>query len=142
MQSPASPSPRPRFFGHGPGHADRQQRAIFFDSVPPGGYSVSVNKPGYQGRGNSIGPYRGNSFHPQRPEPPPRVQVGPDMPSVTLFITPLATIAGHVTLSTADPADGIRIQAFGRRIENGRPRWAWPAEARTRSDGSLPHREP
>jgi hypothetical protein len=109
-----------------------------FDNVAAGGYSVSVGKPGFQGRGGAMGGMiRGNSFHPLRPGPPQRIQVGPDTPSVTLIIMPLATIAGHVTLSTADPADGIRIEAFGRRIEDGRPRWSLAGMSRTRSDGSF-----
>ena len=105
-----------------------------FDNVAAGSYSLSVTKPGYQGRGGMI---RGNVLTHLRREPAERLLVGPDMPSVALSITPLATIAGHVTLSTADPADGIRIQAFVRRMENGHPRWTIAGEARTRSDGSF-----
>jgi hypothetical protein len=109
-----------------------------FDNLGPGSYSLSVTKPGYQGRGGAMGGMiRGNSFSRLRPAPPTSIQVGPDMPSVTLSITPLATIAGHVTLSTADPDDGIRIQAFDRRMENGHPHWTIAGEARTRSDGSF-----
>lgn len=109
-----------------------------FDNVPLGGYSLSVNKPGYQGRGiASGGVMPGSSFHSLHPGPPQGIQVGPDMPSVALSITPLATIAGHVTLSTADPDDGIRIQAFDRRMANGHPHWTIAGEARTRSDGSF-----
>jgi hypothetical protein len=109
-----------------------------FDNVALGSYSLSVTKPGYQGRGGVMGGMvRGNSLNRLHPGPPQRIQVGPDMPSVTLSITPLATIAGHVTLSTADPDDGIRIQAFDRRMENGHPHWTIAGEARTRSDGSF-----
>jgi hypothetical protein len=109
-----------------------------FDNVALGSYALSVTKPGYQGRGGAMGGMiRGNSLNRLHPGPPQRIQVGPDMPSVTLSITPLATIAGHVTLSTADPDDGIRIQAFDRRMENGHPHWTIAGEARTRSDGSF-----
>ena len=109
-----------------------------FDNLGPGSYALSVTKPGYQGRGGAMGGMiRGNSLNRLHPDPPQRIQVGPDMPSVTLSITPLATIAGHVTLSTADPDDGIRIQAFDRRMENGHPHWTIAGEARTRSDGSF-----
>ncbi len=108
-----------------------------FDSVAPGSYSLSVSKPGYQGRGG----FMGGGFHSvgfiSRPAPPGRIQVGPDMPSVTLSITPLATIVGRVTLSSADPADDIRIQAFTRKLQDGRPHWVVAGEARTRSDGSF-----
>jgi hypothetical protein len=93
-----------------------------FGGVEPGSYSITVTKPGYQSRSRSQ---------------PAQIQVGPDMPSVALSITPLATITGHITLSTADQADGFRIQAFLRKLRNGRPQWTVAGEARTRSDGSF-----
>ena len=68
---------------------------------------------------------------------PLRVQVGPDMPALTFRLTPLAMITGHVTLSTADPADGILIQVYGREFRNGRAQWTPEGRARTRSDGSF-----
>jgi len=53
--------------------------------------------------------------------PPRRIQVGPDMPALTFAITPLAMITGHITLSTADPADAIHVQVYGRQSQK-RPR--------------------
>ena len=110
-----------------------------FDNVAAGSYSISVNKPGYRGHGGMMfGVIRvAGRGVPLQPEPPVRVQVGPDMPALTLSITPLATITGHVTLSTADPADGIRVQVYARRLQNGHPHWTVAGEARTRSDGSF-----
>ena len=69
--------------------------------------------------------------------PPRRIEVGPDMPALTFRIEPLAMISGHVTLSTADPADGIRVQVFSRQFQNGRASWTVAGEATTRSDGSF-----
>ncbi len=66
-----------------------------------------------------------------------RFRSGPTCPAWLSPSRRWPTIAGHVTLSTADPADGIRIQAFVRRIENGHPHWTIAGEARTRSDGSF-----
>lgn len=109
-----------------------------FANVAAGNYALSVTKPGYQGRGGFMGGMHSvPPFTRQHPEPPLQIQVGPDMPSVSLSIVPLAAIAGHIALSTADPADEIRIQAFDRRIQNGRPHWTLAGEARTRSDGSF-----
>jgi hypothetical protein len=110
-----------------------------FDNVPAGEYSVSVQKPGYQGFGSTMGAVRymmggGHNFE---SFPSHRVQVGPDMPALTFRIMPLAMITGHVTLSTADPADGIMIQVYGRQFHNGRAQWMLAGTARTRSDGSF-----
>jgi hypothetical protein len=114
-----------------------------FDNVPAGEYMVSVQKPGYSGFGGmmagmgamvarySMGGRR------QQTAAPRRITVGPDMPALTFAITPLAMIAGHVTLSTADPADGIQVQVYGRQSQNGRTRWSLAGQARTRSDGSF-----
>jgi len=110
-----------------------------FPNIPAGEYMVSVSKPGYQGFGGMMGGIMrvGRGSAPPRPEPPLRIQVGADMPTITARITPLAMITGHVTLSTADPADGIRVQVFLRRFQNGRPRWSMGGTTRTRSDGSF-----
>lgn len=111
-----------------------------FDNIPAGEYSVTVQKPGYRGFGSAMGMIRVaaiNSGHISQETPPRRVQVGPDMPALTFRITPLATIAGHVALSTADPADGITVQVYGREMRNGRPQWMLAGTARTRSDGSF-----
>jgi hypothetical protein len=110
-----------------------------FDNVPAGQYLVSVSKPGFLGFGGALA---GMVMHlaggrPPHPEPPRRIQVGPDMPALTFRITPLAMIVGHLTLSTADPADGIQVQVFHRTLQNGRPHWSIAGQARSRSDGSF-----
>ncbi len=110
------------------------------DNVPAGNYGVSALKPGYQGFG--IMPsgtlVRGiNGGRNYENIPARRVVVGPDMPALTFRITPLAMITGHVTLSTADPGDGIMVQIYGRQMRNGRARWTMAGTARTRSEGSF-----
>ena len=107
-----------------------------FDNVSAGQHSVSVQKPGYQGFGRSITAAMG-TVHSGADRLPRRIQVGPDMPTLAFSITPLGVIAGHITLSTADPADGIQIEAYTRALENGRPHWRIGGRARTRSDGSF-----
>jgi len=111
-----------------------------FDNVSSGNYPVSVSKPGFEGRGTGMAGIMmraGHGFIPPRPSSPIRIQVGPDMPALTVRITPLAAITGHVTLSTADPADGFQIQAFVRQLRNGHPQWTLAGLAHTRSDGSF-----
>ncbi|MGB9032403.1 MAG: carboxypeptidase-like regulatory domain-containing protein [Acidobacteriaceae bacterium] len=119
------------------------QGEFSFDNLPAGEYFVSVQKPGYTGfggmlpgMGNIVVRYSRGGRHMQT-VPPHRIQVGPDMPALTFAITPLAMIAGHITLSTADPADGIQVQVYGRYSQNGRTRWSFAGQARTRSDGSF-----
>jgi hypothetical protein len=106
-----------------------------FDNVSAGGYRVSIQKPGYMGIGQVM--TSGGSGIPRQPSPPRYLTVGADMAPITFRLTPLAAITGHVTLSTADPADGIQVTAYTRRMENGRMRWASAGRARTRSDGSF-----
>ena len=110
-----------------------------FDNVAAGSYSVSVGKPGFQGIGAIAGISHPNMLQRsgRSSRMPQQIQVGPDMAAVTLPITPLAMITGRVTLSSADPADGIGIQVFGRQIQNGHPHWQSLGQTRTRSDGSF-----
>lgn len=107
-----------------------------FDNVPAGDFMVSIRKPGYEGIGQ-VGniAFRGGIIH--QPRPPQHIRVGPDTPSLTFRIAPLGVITGHVTLSTADAADGIQVTAYTRRMQNGRLSWTMAGMARTRSDGSF-----
>ena len=91
-------------------------------SLPQGMVQISVRRPGYGTRGRS-------SNH--------SVRVGPNMPSLTFSLTPEALITGQVTLSTSDPADGIRVMAYRRRVINGRSQWVMENTARTTSDGTF-----
>ena len=89
-------------------------------SLPQGMVQISVKRPGYGSRGRA-------STH--------TVQVGPNMPSLTFNLTPEAMITGQVTLSTSDPADGIQVMAYRRRVINGRQQWMIENSARTNSEG-------
>lgn len=112
-----------------------------FDHVRAGSVSLSVRKPGYVGFG---GPgmggagFAGGGFYGVTPPaaPPRHILVGPEIPSLTFRLMPLASISGRLTLSTADPADDIRVSLFRRELENGRPRWSLVEMEKTRSDGS------
>jgi hypothetical protein len=110
-----------------------------FDNVPAGGYAVSVQKPGFDGFGGMGGivMHVAMGGQHQQSNPPRLIQVGPDMPALTFRITPLAGITGHITLSTADPADRIQVQVLTRQFHNGRASWIVAGTARTRSDGSF-----
>jgi hypothetical protein len=110
-----------------------------FDNVPAGQYLVSVSKPGYQGFGNtggSRGPRVVKGAMLWSNLPPRHLQVGGEMPSVTLHLAPAAVITGVVTLSTADPADGIAVNLYRQSMQYGHPAWTTAGHATTRSDGS------
>jgi hypothetical protein len=89
-------------------------------NLPEGMTQISVKRPGYGSRGQP-------SNH--------AVHIGPNLPPLTFNLTPEALITGQVTLSTSDPADGIRVMAYRRRIVNGREQWMMENTARTSSDG-------
>jgi hypothetical protein len=111
-----------------------------FDNVPAGQYLVSVSRPGYLGIGNTgdaRGPRVTNGIAHDESSAPRHLQVGPDMPSVTYRLTPTATIVGVVSLSTADPADGIRILLYRYSTRSGRAQWSLAGRTSTRSDGSF-----
>jgi hypothetical protein len=112
-----------------------------FDNVPAGQYQVSISKPGFLGIGNAGGRAAFQDTFAARAagqaSPPHRIVVGADMPSLTYRLTPTAVIAGVVSLSTADPADGIRVTLYRQSLRTGRAQWSIAGNARTRSDGSF-----
>jgi hypothetical protein len=89
--------------------------------LPAGSVNFMVRRPGY---GPHTSMLRGHS-----------VQVGPNTPDLTFTLTPEAFITGQVALSTADPADGIRVVAYRRHIVNGRQQWTMQSMATTNSEG-------
>ncbi|HTW48717.1 MAG TPA: carboxypeptidase-like regulatory domain-containing protein [Acidobacteriaceae bacterium] len=111
-----------------------------FDNVPAGQYLVSVSKPEYLGIGNTgggRGPRMMGGVFRGQDSPPRHLLVGADMPSVTYRLTPTATIVGVVSLSTSDPADGIRVLLYRQSFRSGRGQWSLAGNTRTRSDGSF-----
>ncbi len=108
---------------------DSHQGAVLTDNdghfelnLPEGITQISIKRPGYGARG----------------QPSNRaVRVGPNLPSLTFEITPEALITGQVTLSTSDPADGIRVFAYRRRVINGRQQWTVETSTRTNSEGAF-----
>jgi hypothetical protein len=61
--------------------------------------------------------------------------VAANMPSLTFYLIPTATITGHVTLSTGEDASGISFVAYRRNYVNGRLRWSQQGNANTNSEG-------
>lgn len=108
---------------------DAHESAVLTDNdghfefdLPEGTFMISARRPGYGSRGRATN-------H--------TIRVGPNMPSLTFSLTPEALITGQVTLSTSDPADGIRVMAYRRHVVNGHQQWMMENTARTDSDGAF-----
>jgi hypothetical protein len=86
---------------------------------------LSVRRPGYQG------------MTPGQPPAQLNIHVSEHTPSLTLFITPAASIAGHVALSSSDQAAGLPLMLFRKQLDQGRARWVSAGNAVTDSDGAF-----
>ena len=89
-------------------------------NLPEGMDQIQVHRPGYNSRGQDV-------TH--------AVHVGPNLPSLTFYLTPEASISGHVTLSSGDDPDGIRFTAYLRHTVNGHPKWRMAGGASTNTEG-------
>lgn len=103
-----------------------------FLDVPPGQQILIVRRPGYITNQDQQG------FQPSQNQISTfQVSIRADMPSLTLPLTPEAIITGRVTSPDSDSSDGIRVSAFRKSVENGRPKWQPAGNAVTNSDGAF-----
>lgn len=88
-----------------------------------GGYSqLQVRRPGYSNR-------QGAGMR--------SVRVEPDAPELTINLTPMATITGHVSVSNGgDPGD-LYFRAYKAEYWNGHLRWSFAGQAKTDSNGTF-----
>lgn len=63
------------------------------------------------------------------------VVVSEGMLGLSFSMTPTSVIRGRIDLSTSDPAQGIGVILFRRRLQGGHAAWMPTANARTNSDG-------
>ena len=91
-------------------------------NLPQAMQQISVRRPGYNFRG------QGQNH---------AVNVGVNTPDLTFYLMPQASITGHVTLSTGEPADGITFLAYRKAIIEGRERWEVGGSASTDSEGTF-----
>jgi hypothetical protein len=89
-------------------------------NLPEGTGQIQVHRPGYRSRGQDM-------TH--------AVHIGPNLPSLTFYLTPEASITGHVTLSSGDDPDGIRFTVYLRHTVNGHPKWRMAGGASTNTEG-------
>lgn len=85
-----------------------------------GSSQISISRPGY---GSAVKP----EAH--------TVEVDGDIAGLVFFLTPDATITGHITLSTGEQADGIHIMAYRKSELNSRTQWTLEGMVKTNSAG-------
>ncbi len=90
-------------------------------NLPEGNYALTARRPGYS----------------QRQNPGNRITVSADITAPTLYLTPQATVTGHVTLSGGEAADGFRFFVYRKRSEQGHVRWEQSGMATTDSAGDF-----
>ena len=93
--------------------------------LPEGTAELSVRRPGYEGS------------YPGRPSAQLRVNVSANTQPVTIFLTPAASITGHVTLSSGDQAAGLHFVLIRKQIQGGHSRWRFAGNAVTDNDGTF-----
>ena len=106
------------------------QYAVLTDSegrfelhLPTGTAQVSVRRPGFGGGEGS-----------QR-EAQHSVHMAAKMPPLTFYLTPSASITGHVTLSTGDEAEGLQFTLYRKTMVDGHSQWMQTGNAIAGSDG-------
>lgn len=93
--------------------------------LPSGFARLNIRRPGYDG------PETGSRATQVS------VNVGANTPPVTFFLTPAASITGHVTLSSGDAAEGLQFTLFNEQIEQGHPHWRSVSNAVTDNNGTF-----
>ncbi len=88
--------------------------------LPEGLAQIQVHRPGYNSRGQDV-------TH--------AIQVGPNLASLTFYLTPEASITGHVTLSSGDDPDGIQFTAYLRYTVNSHQKWRMAGGGSTNTEG-------
>ena len=91
--------------------------------LPCGGYTqLQVRRPGYSNA-------QGADAVP--------VQVEPDTPEITLKLTPLAIITGHVSISNGGDLGDLYFRAFKSDYRNGHLWWSFAGQAKTDTNGAF-----
>jgi hypothetical protein len=91
-------------------------------NLSEGTTQILVKRPGFGA--NRIGMVRAHS-----------VKVGANMPELTFYLTPDATITGHVLVAGGEDADQIRVIAMHKQVFNGHAIWQWQGMHMTDSEG-------
>jgi len=81
---------------------------------------ISVRRPGFTQRGQGMDQI---------------VMLTANTPDLTLYLTPQATITGHISLSNGDDPVGIRFYAYRLQVAEGREQWGTSGIVTTNSEG-------
>lgn len=93
-----------------------------FHDVPAGQCILTAMRPGFNGSARFNGEQH-------------RVQVGTNMPDITIALMPAGAISGQITLSTSDSAENIQVHLLRKDIQNGRAFWQQVKSRTTNSEG-------
>jgi hypothetical protein len=93
--------------------------------LPEGGAFLSIHRPGFGSAvpGNPIAQLLANVSAKSQP--------------VTVFLTPVGSITGHVTLSSGDQAGGLQFVLNLKQIAGGHSQWTSVGNAVTDNDGTF-----
>lgn len=91
--------------------------------LPKGTIMIRLQRPGYGSRG----PYE---------EATHIVDVAPDMPALTYYLSPSASITAHVVLSNGDQPDGLIFTLYSRTVMNDHAQWTQSGSAAVDSGGA------
>jgi hypothetical protein len=100
-------------------------------NVPAGPQVIHLRKPGFVDSASADGSLSVDPL----PGPAHTVWVAASMPDAVFFLAPTAAIAGQVTLSTGDPAQGIPVELARRAVQDGRSLWQAAGSTKTGSGG-------
>ena len=92
--------------------------------LPVGTAQIRLRRPGYAGQ-QPFG----------LPDAVQMVKIVPGMSPLTLYLTPAASIAARVELSTGDEPDGIHFTLYQKRVVDGHGQWVPSSTASTDSQG-------
>ena len=93
--------------------------------LPPGSQQIKLRRPGYSSGVN--GPQGPGHF----------VMVGAKTQAFVLYLTPSASVAGHLRSSSGDEVQGLQVTLYRKSTAEGHPRWDQSGNATTWSDGSF-----
>lgn len=93
--------------------------------LPQGDNYLAVRRPGYEGSARG------------QPMAQVHITVSETMQPVTVFLTPVGSITGHVTLSSGDEAGGLHFVLHMKQISVGHARWTTISSAVTDNDGTF-----
>lgn len=100
-----------------------------FTGVQTQGGRIQVRRPGY------VSNIQSESMSLDVPVSSFFVALSSSMAPLQLLLTPEAILIGQISLPNSEPASRVRVSAYRKGVENGRPMWRMAGNAVTNSEG-------